>query len=117
MVVGPRHTNEDNQPIYTANPEQGIELGEVFSYEIDQQGARIDVIIRRGDLNGPIIGHQYVDMLAENSGYDVVEEWNYFKAGAYSQNNTGNSGDANGLGSDFDQVTFYYLQNSHGSVD
>lgn len=117
MVVGPRHTFEDDQPIYTANPEQGIALGEVFSYEIDQQGARIDVIIRRGDLNGPIIGHQYVDMIEENSGYNVVEEWNYFKAGAYSQNNTGESGDANGVGSDFDQVTFYYLQNSHGPVD
>jgi poly(beta-D-mannuronate) lyase len=109
--------NEDNQPIYTSNPEQGIALNEVFSYEIDQTGARIDVIIRRGDLNGPIIGHQYVDMIEENSGYNVVEEWNYFKAGAYSQNNTGNSGDANGVGSDYDQVTFYYLQNSHGVVD
>lgn len=117
MVLGPSHTNENNQPIYTANPEQGIQLGEVFSYEIDQQGARIDVIIRRGDLNGPIIGHQYVDMQAENSGYDVVEEWNYFKAGAYSQNNTGDSGDANGVGSDFDQVTFYYLQNAHTPLE
>jgi poly(beta-D-mannuronate) lyase len=113
MVLGPRHTNEDNQPVYTGNPEQGIALGEVFSYEIDQQGARIDVIIRRGGLDGPIIGHQYVDMLAENSGYNVVQEWNYFKAGAYSQNNTGDKGDANGNGSDFDLVTFYYLSNTH----
>ena len=113
MVLGPRHSNEDNQPIYLDNPEQGIALGEIFSYEIDQQGARIDVIIRRGDLNGPIIAHQYVDMIEENSGYNVVEEWNYFKAGAYSQNNTGEQGDANGVGSDFDQVTFYYLKNTH----
>lgn len=113
MVVGPTHTNTDNQPIYTGNPEQGIELGEIFSYEINQQGPRIDVIIRRGDLSGPIIGHQYVDMNDENSGYDVAQEWNYFKAGAYSQNNTGNSGDANGVGSDFDKVTFYHLSNEH----
>lgn len=114
MVLGRSHSNEDDQPIYTNNPEQGIALGEVFSYEINQQGSRIDVIIRRGDLSGPIIGHQYVDMVLENSGYDIAEEWNYFKAGAYSQNNTGNSGDTNGVGSDFDQVTFYYLSNSHG---
>jgi poly(beta-D-mannuronate) lyase len=113
MVVGPAHTNEDNKPTYTANPEQGIQLGEIFSYEINQQGSMIDVVIRRGDLNGPIIGHQFVDMLKENSGYDVVEEWNYFKAGVYSQNNTGESGDGNGVGSDFDQATFYYLNNSH----
>ncbi|MFQ3249351.1 MAG: hypothetical protein ACI9O6_001159 [Glaciecola sp.] len=115
MVLGPRHTNENNQAIYTSNPEQGIQLGEIFSYEINQQGPRIDVLIRRGDLNGPIIGHQYVDMIQESSGYDVVEEWNYFKAGAYSQNNTGNSGDTNGEGSDFDKVVFYQLNNSHGS--
>ena len=113
MVLGPAHDNEDNQPKYTNNPEQGIKLDEIFSYEINQQGARIDVLIRRGDINGPIIGHQFVDMQAQNSGYDVVEEWNYFKAGAYSQNNTGESGDSNGVGSDFDLITFYYLSNSH----
>lgn len=113
MVLGPRYTNEDNQPIITSNPEQGIQLGEIFSYTIDQHGQRIDVIVRRGDINGPIIGHQYIDMIAENSGYNVPEEWNYFKAGAYSQNNTGESGDANGVGSGFDLVTFYYLNNAH----
>jgi hypothetical protein len=113
VVVGQASSNEDNQPITSNNPEQGIALGEIFSYEINQQGPRIDVVIRRGDLNGPIIGHQYVDMNEENSGYDVLGGWNYFKAGAYSQNNTGNSGDANGVGSDFDLVTFYYLSNTH----
>ncbi|WP_371194608.1 polysaccharide lyase family 7 protein [Glaciecola sp. SC05] len=112
-VLGPVNNNQNNQPIFTSNPAQGIALGEVFSYEIIQEGARIDVIIRRGDLNAPIIAHQYVDMIAENSGYDVVDNWNYFKAGAYSQNNTGEDGDANGVGSDYDQVTFYYLKNSH----
>ncbi len=113
VIVGPQNTNEDNQPIYESNPEQGLQLGEIFSYEINQQGPRIDVLIRRGDLSGPIIGHQFVDMNEENSGYDVVEEWNYFKAGAYSQNNTGESGDTNGVGSDFDLLTFYLLNNAH----
>lgn len=116
MVVGDEHpeSDRDNQPIFTANPEQGIALGEIFSYEIDQTGSRIDVIIRRGDLNGPIIGHQYVDMVERGSNYDVVEEWNYFKAGAYSQNNTGeDDAENNGANSDFDQVTFYSLTNTH----
>ena len=114
MLLGPRHSNNDNQPMYLSNPEQGIALGEIFSYEIKQDGARIDVLIRRGDLEGPIIAHQFVDMQQENSGYDVIEEWNYFKAGAYSQNNTGNSGDVNGVGSDYDLITYYFLSNEHG---
>ncbi|MBF7074297.1 polysaccharide lyase family 7 protein [Glaciecola sp. MH2013] len=113
-VLGRPNLSESSQPIYTDNPEQGIALGEIFSYEIIQAGSRIDVIIRRGDLQGPIIAHQYVDMEIEGSGYDRSDEWNYFKAGAYSQNNTGDSGNTNGLGSDFDQVTFYYLSNTHG---
>lgn len=112
-VIGQPNSNESNQPIYSDNPQQGIELGEIFSYEIIQAGSRIDVVIRRGDLTGPIIAHQYVDMAIENSGYDVSEGWNYFKAGAYSQNNTGESGDSEGVGSDYDQVTFYYLSNTH----
>ncbi len=105
-VVGPVNSNLDNAPADDANPENGIALDEIFSYEITQQHARIDVILRRGDSAGPIIGHNYVDMQQQNSGYDVPDEWMYFKAGAYTQNNTGNE-------ADFDQVTFYELENSH----
>jgi poly(beta-D-mannuronate) lyase len=105
-VVGPVNSNLDNAPFDDANPENGIALNEIFSYEITQQDARIDVIVRRGDGTGPIIGHNYVDMQEQNSGYDVPEEWMYFKAGSYTQNNTGNE-------TDFDQVTFYKLENSH----
>ena len=89
-VVGPVNSSLDNAPSDDANPENGIALDEIFSYEIKQQDARIDVIVRRGDSTGPIIGHNYVDMQQQNSGYDVPEEWMYFKAGAYTQNNTGN---------------------------
>jgi len=105
-VVGPVNSSLDNAPSDDANPENGIALDEIFSYEITQQDARIDVIVRRGDSTGPIIGHNYVDMQQQNSGYDVPNEWMYFKAGAYTQNNTGNE-------TDFDQVTFYELENSH----
>ncbi|MFK8031945.1 MAG: polysaccharide lyase family 7 protein [Gammaproteobacteria bacterium] len=105
-VLGPVNSNLDNAPTDDENPANGIALDEIFSYEITQQGARIDVIIRRGDETGPIIGHNFVDMREQNSGYDVPEEWMYFKAGAYSQNNTGDE-------ADFDQVTFYALEKAH----
>ena len=106
MVVGPEFSNRDRQPEDRNDPLNGIALNEIFSYEIIQAGARIDVIIRRGDQDGEIIGHNFVDMVAEGSGYDVAEEWNYFKAGTYTQNNTGDA-------ADFDQTTFYRLSNTH----
>ena len=40
------------------------------------------------------------------SGYDRADEWMYFRAGSYSQNNTANS-------DDFDQVTIYSINNTH----
>ena len=105
-VLGPVNSSLDNAPSDDSNPVNGIALNEIFSYEITQRGARIDVIVRRGDSTGPIIGHNYVDMQEQNSGYDVPNEWMYFKAGAYTLNSTGD-------GSDFDQVTFYELENTH----
>ncbi len=105
-VLGPINSDLDDAPSDDANPENGIALDEIFSYEIIQRDARIDVILRRGDETGPIIGHNYVDMREQSSGYDVPQEWMYFKAGAYSQNNTGD-------GTDFDRVTFYRLEKSH----
>jgi len=105
-ILGPVNSSLDSAPADDENPDNGIALDEIFSYEIIQQGARIDVILRRGDRSGPIVGHNFVDMRQQNSGYDVPEEWMYFKAGAYSQNSTGDS-------TDFDQVTFYELENSH----
>jgi len=88
------------------NPVNGIALNELFSYEIINQGVDLEVIIRRGDRDGPVIASTVFDMT--NSGYDNVEadEWMYFKAGAYTQNNTG-------LDADYDQVTFYRLDNTH----
>lgn len=105
-VLGPVNSNLDNAPADDTNPANGIALDEIFSYEIVQSDARIDIVLRRGDSNGPIIGHNFVDMRERNSGYDVPNEWMYFKAGAYSQNRTGD-------GTDFDQVTFYELENTH----
>ncbi|MFK8014644.1 MAG: polysaccharide lyase family 7 protein [Gammaproteobacteria bacterium] len=105
-VLGPISDDLDDAPTDDDNPENGIALDEIFSYEISQRGARIDVIVRRGDSSGPIVGHNFVDMQQRNSGYDRVDEWMYFKAGAYTQNNTGDD-------TDFDEVTFYELEYSH----
>lgn len=88
------------------DPSNGIELDELFSYEIINEGAEIQVIIRRGDQDGSIIGSTTVDMNELNSGYDRDDEWMYFKAGIYTQNNRGN-------GSDGDIATFYRLSNTH----
>ena len=87
-------------------PSNGIELNELFSYEIINEGAEIIVRIRRGDSNGPILAQTTVDMNDEDSGYDISSEWMYFKAGAYTQNNTGNDNDR-------DIITFYRLSNTH----
>ncbi|GAA6137434.1 hypothetical protein NBRC116583_11810 [Arenicella sp. 4NH20-0111] len=89
--------------------DNGIAAGELFSYEINNVGAIIEVVIRRGDKDGEIIGQLDIDMdniVPGGTGYDVIDEWMYFKAGAYSQNNTGNA-------NDFDQVRFYRLENTH----
>lgn len=105
-VVGPENPDIDDEPIIRVDPINGIALGELFSYEIIQAGARIDVIVRRGDQDGEIIGHNSIDMVERNSGYDRTDEWNYFRAGAYTQNNTGDL-------TDFDLITFYRVENTH----
>ena len=107
-VLGPANSDLDRAPSDEEDPVNGIALGELFSYEIKQKGSRIDVVLRRGDQSGPIVGHNYVDMNERNSGYDVPEEWMYFKAGAYLLNKTGDD-------DDFDEVTFYALENTHDS--
>ena len=102
-IIGSR-ANDAADPIV-----DGIELGELFSYEITNVGAIIEIIIRRGDNDGDIIGQLNIDMdniVEGGTGYDVPNEWMYFKAGAYTQNNTGN-------GNDFDQIRFYRLENTH----
>ena len=107
VVVGPENPDIDDEPIFPgADPANGIALDELFSYEIIQAGARIDVIVRRGDEGGEIIGHNSVDMIERNSGYDRSDEWNYFRAGAYTQNDSGDLTDG-------DQITFYRVENTH----
>jgi hypothetical protein len=81
--------------------DDGIALDEVFSYRIKVAGDLLTVsIIRQGKPD--IV--QKVDM--SNSGYRKSDQYMYFKAGVYNQNNTGES-------NDYVQATFYQLDNSH----
>ncbi|MEP1487362.1 MAG: polysaccharide lyase family 7 protein [Algibacter sp.] len=83
-----------------SQPSNGIPLGEVFSYKIEVVANMLYVhIYRDGE---PDVSEEYN---MSNSGY--ANDWMYFKAGLYSQNKTVQSS------SDYEQVTFYALKQSH----
>lgn len=85
-----------------SNPADGIALGEIFSYKIQVSGHNLTVTISR---EGKADVVQSIDM--SESGYHLVDdEYMYFKAGAYNQNNSGDP-------TDYVQTTFYQLHNSH----
>lgn len=88
-----------------SDPIDGIELNEKFGYTIDVVGDQLDVTITR---DGKADVTASYDM--STSGYypstDGEEQYMYFKAGAYNQNNTG-------LDIDYVQTTFYEITNSH----
>lgn len=106
MVLGGTGEELSSAPTLEDSPADGIALNEVFSYEIIQDGSRIDVVVHNGSLSAPIIAHTSIDMELLGSGYDIQDEWMYFKAGAYSQNNSGDP-------DEFDQVRFYVLNAEH----
>lgn len=98
-----------------SEPDDGIALNEKFSYEIDVVGDLMTVYIMR---DGKATLSQEVDMSDSgyNTGYytdsdgDQQEEYMYFKAGVYNQNNSGET-------TDYVQATFYSLEKSHGSYE
>lgn len=92
-----------------ADPAAGIELNEVWSYEILAVGNQLTVTIRSGDLEGEVLGRADINMTALGSDYDIAAEFMYFRAGAYNQNNA----DDGGAPEDFAQATFYDLDFSH----
>lgn len=83
------------------NPEDGIALDEKFSYVIEAKGDTLTVILSREGKED--ISH-VVDM--SESGYHKRDQYMYFKAGVYNQNNSG-------LPEDYVQATFYKLINTH----
>ncbi len=93
-MIGDRGNNSEN-------PEDGIALNEKFSYTIKVVGNEMWVTLSREGKEDII---QYVDM--SESGYDEGGQYQYFKAGIYHANNTGDD-------DDYAQVTFYELETSH----
>lgn len=102
-MIGSRSTS-------ASEPSDGIALGEVFSYEIDVVGTDMTVSLMR---EGKATIIEEVDMI--NSGYDgdyvnsdgeTVDDYMYFKAGVYNQNNSGEA-------TDYVQATFYELTVTH----
>lgn len=84
-----------------SEPEDGIELGEKFSYIIHVESTTMTVTIMRP---GKPDVSEVVDMT--DSGF--ADDYMYFKAGVYNQNNTGDDGD-------YCQASFYALSNSHST--
>ncbi len=93
-LIGSRKSN-------AKDPADGISLDEVFSYKINVKGDLLTVTVIRAGKEDVV---QEVDM--SESNYDKSNQYMYFKAGVYNQNNTG---DAN----DYVQATFYQLDNHH----
>ena len=85
-----------------SNPSNGFMLDEKFTYEIIAIGNLLTVDVF--DEVGALIGTTDIDMSA--SGYDVADDFMYFKAGLYHVNN---SADTNEVA----QVTLYELTNTH----
>lgn len=83
------------------SPEDGIALDEVFSYEIIASGNDLHINILQ---EGVLLASKHVDM--SDSGYDVANDYMYFKAGVYNQNQHGDP-------DDYAQATFYELEVTH----
>lgn len=83
-------------------PENGIALNERFGYSIVAAGHALEVTILKDKKP---VARKRIDM--SQSGYDSKDEYMYFKAGVYNQNNSGEDGD-------YVQATFYELRNLHG---
>ena len=94
------------------NPEDGIALDEIFSYEISVKG------VKEGDKTIPMLYLKIIrdngkEIVAKpfdmrNSGFSVEDDFMFFKAGAYTGNNSSPEPEK-----DFDKVIFYKLKYSH----
>ena len=61
------------------NPKNGIGLNEKFTYKIDAKGNSLHVTITK---LGQVLAETTIDMT--NSGYDIADDYMYFKAGVYN---------------------------------
>lgn len=102
-----------------ADPQDGIKLGEIFSYSIDVKGDIMHLTFTKNPGSDNEIVKTYdVDLKAGNfQGHEVDQgygnTWMYFKAGAYNQCNTKKSSsgcDWRGMeAGDYVQASFYQL--------
>jgi hypothetical protein len=84
-----------------SNPNNGIALNEKFSYKITVENSVLHVtLIREGKEN---ISQSYN---MSESGYNKGNQYMYFKAGVYNQNNGGKP-------KDYVQASFYHLSTIH----
>ena len=101
-----------NRSDRATNPIDGISLDEVFSYEISVTGEKDgDVIVPI--LHLKIIREDGKEVVAKpfdmrDSGFSTNEEFMFFKAGAYTGNNSSPYPER-----DYDMVTFYKLGYAH----
>lgn len=108
-MIGGKSSSQDE-------PEDGIELNEQFSYEIDVAGNIMTVSIMRDgkdtitqevDMTDSGYDGYYIDEKTSSATYgEELEDYMYFKAGVYNQNNTGDATDSV-------QATFYSLEQTH----
>lgn len=97
-------------------PEDGIRLGEVFSYNVNVDGNVMHLTFKKniGEAN-EVVKKYDIDLSQPYPGYSkdtsYAQDWMYFKAGAYNQCNTGSSQCTNnGIeAGDYTQVSFYKL--------
>jgi hypothetical protein len=82
-----------------ADPPDGLALGEPFSYTIEVSKHDLSVTISRA-------AQADVTKSIDMSASAFADDWMYFKAGAYNQNNSGSS-------EDYAQVTFFALKAAH----
>lgn len=101
-----------NRSDRATNPIDGISLDEVFSYEISVTGEKDgDVVVPI--LHLKIIREDGTEVVAKpfdmrDSGFSTNEEFMFFKAGAYTGNNSSPYPER-----DYDMVTFYKLGYAH----
>lgn len=93
-MIGSRSNSADD-------PEDGIALDEKFSYRIQTVGNDLTVTISRDHKDDVT---KTINM--STSGYDDSNQYMYFKAGVYNQNNSGDD-------DDWVRATFYQIKNSH----
>lgn len=90
-------------------PENGIALGELWGYKIDVQGESMTVTIYNSEgieLASKTIASYMTGDDNFDANYANADNYLYFKAGVYNQNNGGDA-------ADYAQATFYQLSNVH----